>query len=193
MHDNDEFPSTFLEAMKDVKPLPKSDTVESVRVSETLAQRLKREALEKEQQTRTNYLSVEKVDPVEPLDHLSYKKPGVQEGVFKNLRLGKYKVDATLNVTQIRFESAREAVFNCIDQAQQKGIRTLLIHHGLGQHSKPFPAFMKSYVRQWLCQMPQVLAFHSALRQHGGLAAVYVLIKKSDQEKLANKELNRRR
>jgi len=183
----------FLDAMKDVKPLSKSDKVSLAKPTHTLAQQLKREAVLREDNSLRNYLSVEKVEPLDPFDHLSYKKPGVQEGVFKNLRLGKYKIDGVVNLQKLKFEQARSLVFDKIIDAQRKGVRTLLLQHGLGQNSKPFPAFMKSYVYQWLQQMPQVLAFHSAQRHHGGLAAVYVLIKKSDQEKTVNRELHRKR
>ncbi|GAB5380790.1 MAG: DNA endonuclease SmrA [Aliiglaciecola sp.] len=184
---------SFLEAMADVKPLPKADTVAAQKPQHTLAQKLKREALEKQSLFGQNYLSAEYVEPVAPHDILEYKKDGVQEGVFKNLRLGKYKIDKRLVLQKIKFEAARQAMFETILEANQKGLRVILVQHGLGLNSQPFPAFMKSYVNKWLKQMPQVLAFHSAQRQHGGAGATYVLIKKSDEQRLANKELHRRR
>ena len=69
-----------------------------------------------------------------------------------------------------------------------KGIRTLLIDHGIGVNTKPFPAFMKSYVNQWLREIKVVIAFHTALKQHGGLASVYVLLKKHPNQKQINRE-----
>lgn len=185
--------STFLDAMQDVKPLPKLDKVVTLKTKPTLAQSLKREALQREMNLKQNYLSVEQVEPVDPYDYLSYKKSGVQEGVFKNLRLGKYRIDFTLNLQQHKFEQARQALFDTVNQAQQKGVRTLLIKHGIGLKSKPFPAHMKSYVYKWLQQMPQILAFHTALHQHGGLASLYVLLKKSEHDKANNRELHRKK
>lgn len=185
--------STFLDAMKDVTPIRQDDRVSPAKPQHTLAQQLKRQALEKEQHQRTNYLSVEKVDPVDPLDMLFYKKPGVQDGVYKNLRLGKYQIDSRVNLQNMALEKARSLLFDSIVENHQRGVRTLLVQHGLGQHSKPFPALIKSYVKQWLQQMPEVLAFHSALKCHGGLAAVYVLLKKNRDEKQANREQHRRK
>ncbi|MEP4889971.1 MAG: DNA endonuclease SmrA [Aliiglaciecola sp.] len=185
--------STFMDAMQDVKPLPKQDKVVSLKAKPTLAQSLKREALQRDLNLAQNYLSTEHVEPLDPYDHLIYKKPGVQEGVFKNLRLGKYKIDSVLNLQQYKFEQARQTLFETIIQSQQKGIRTLLIKHGIGLNSQPFPAFLKSYVYKWLQQMPQVLAFHTAQKYHGGSASVYVLLKKSETDKATNRELHRKK
>lgn len=184
---------TFWDEMKDVKPLPKNDKIDLTPPEHTLAQQLKREALEREVKHLRNFLSVEKVEPLDPFDYLSYKESGVQEGVFKQLRLGKYKIESVLNIQNQTFEKARSAVFNAVIHAYEKGNRTILVQHGMGLHSKPFAGFLKSYTQQWLSEMPQVLAFHTAQRQHGGLAAVYVLLKKNNQQKLANSELHRRR
>ena len=79
----------FFDEMKDVKPIGQDTVVFQSKPSQTLAQQLKREAIEKEHSQLRNYLSVEKVEPVDPLDYISFKKSGVQQGVFKNLRLGK--------------------------------------------------------------------------------------------------------
>ncbi|WP_342804714.1 DNA endonuclease SmrA [Alteromonas sp. M12] len=190
---NEQDISTFLDAMQDVKPLPKQDTVTTLKTKPTLAQSLKREALQRELNLAQNHLSTEYVEPLDPYDHLIYKKSGVQEGVFKNLRLGKYKIDATLNMQQYKFEQARQALFETVLQSQQKGIRTLLVKHGIGLNSQPFPAFLKSYVYKWLQQMPQVLAFHTAQKHHGGVASVYVLLKKSETDKALNRELHRKK
>jgi DNA-nicking Smr family endonuclease len=67
-----------------------------------------------------------------------------------------------------------------------------LVRHGLGLQSKPFPAFLKSYVNQWLRQINMVIAFHTAQKQHGGLSSVYVLLKKHPNQKIINRERNKR-
>ena len=183
----------FLNELNDVKPIKKIDTVQTRQQKNTLAQQLKRQAIEASQNLTNNYLSVEKVEPVDPYDHISFKQDGVQQGVFKNLRLGKYKIDCVLNLQQHKFEQARTLLFNQIIDCHQKGDRTLLIKHGLGLHSQPFPAMLKSYVHQWLQQMPEIIAYHTALPNHGGNSAVYVLLKKNQQEKANNRELHRKK
>lgn len=194
MSEQDMSTRLFLEAMQDVTPLKQDDKVLlHSEAAPTLAQQLKRQALEQWQLEDGNYLSIEKVDPLDPEDFLIYKKDGVQEGVFKKLRLGQYQVDEVLHLQQMGPEQARGRLFETLQAAYQRGLRVLLIQHGLGRNSKPFPALIKSYVNQWLRQIPQVLAFHSALRCHGGLGATYVLLRKNPQQKLANRELHRKR
>ncbi|MFT4937001.1 MAG: DNA-nicking Smr family endonuclease [Paraglaciecola sp.] len=181
----------FIDEFKDVKPLKPNDKVLVQVVGQTLAKQLKRQAIEAAQLENRNYLSMDNVKPIDPYTLFSYKKDGVQEGVFKNLRLAKYKIETTLNLQGLKFVQARKQFFASIEENQKLGIRTMLIRHGIGLHSKPYTAFLKSYVQQWLSQMPEIIAYHSALTQHGGSGATYVLLKKSEQEKANNRELHR--
>ena len=183
----------FLNELKDVKPIQQTDRALTNQPKNTLAQQLKRQAIEDNQNLINNYLSVEKVEPVDPYDHISFRQDGVQHGVFKNLRLGKYKIDFVLNLQQYKFEQARTAIFTQITNSHNEGERTLLIKHGLGLRSQPFPALLKSYLHQWLQQMPEVIAYHTAQPNHGGNSAVYALIKKNQQEKNNNRELHRKK
>lgn len=185
---------SFFEQMQDVKPLSNINKADlTTRGQETLAQKLKREALEKQIALDDNGLSIEYVTPIDPHDYITYKQDGIQEGVYKNLRLGKYDIDSRLPLKHLSFEDARLTVYNTLSQCHERGIRSLLIDHGMGINSKPFPAFMKSYVNQWLREMDIVIAFHTALKQHGGLAAVYVLLKKHANQKMINRERHQKR
>ena len=183
----------FLNELKDVKPIQQTDRALTSQPKNTLAQQLKRQAIEANQNLINNYLSVEKVEPVDPYDHISFRQDGVQHGVFKNLRLGKYKIDFVLNLQQHKFEQSRATFFTQIINSHKEGDRTLLIKHGLGLRSQPFPALLKSYLHQWLQQMPEVIAYHTAQPNHGGNSAVYALIKKNQQEKNNNRELHRKK
>ncbi|BBN80929.1 Smr domain-containing protein [Pseudoalteromonas sp. A25] len=185
----------FLASMGDVTPLAQTNQVEltNLKHSPTIAQLEKRRAAQQEIDFDANFLSTEYVDLVDPHDLLAYKKSGVQEGVYKNLRLGKYQIDATLDLHGKSFHQARGAIFEFVLDCQQRNIRVLLIRHGNGLKSKPFPAILKSYINKWLKEMPQVLAYHSALSCHGGSASTYVLLKKSQEKKLENRELHAKR
>ena len=124
-------------------------------------------------------------------DELSYKKDGVQQGVFKNLRLGKYEIHTALNLHGQSVQQARQNVYQFITDSQKADLRCLLIQHGKG--IKNDKALLKSYLNKWLRQFEQVLAFHSAQSHHGGTGAVYVLLKKSDDARLNNKERHQKR
>ncbi|MEQ3515266.1 DNA endonuclease SmrA [Pseudoalteromonas phenolica] len=185
----------FMASMGDVTPLAKNNQIElqKKKNAPTLSQLEKRKAAEQELEFDANYLSTEYVDLLDPHDLLSFKKSGVQHGVFKNLRLGKYQIDATLDLHGKTFREARKALFDFVTDCQQRSIRVLLIRHGIGLNSKPHPAILKSYTNKWLQEMPIVLAFHSALKCHGGSGSTYVLLTKSDEKKMENREQHAKR
>ena len=66
-------------------------------------------------------------------------------------------------------------------------IRSVLIVHGRGEKSNP-PALIKSYLANWLTQIKDVQSAHSAQAFHGGTGAVYVMLRKSSEKKLDNRE-----
>lgn len=185
----------FLASMGDVVPLAKSNQAElaQIKVEPTIAQLEKRKAAEQALSLDVNFLSTEYVDLLNPHDVLAFKKPGVQEGVYKKLRLGKYQIDATIDLHGRRFHNARNALFEFIVDCHSSNVRALLLSHGIGLNSKPVPAILKSYINKWLQEIPEVLCFHSALRCHGGNGSTYVLLKKNDEQKTQTKEIYAKR
>lgn len=133
-------------------------------------------------------LSTQYALPLSAIDELNYCRPGVQHGVFKKLRLGRYVAEASLDLHRRTVEQARRDVLQFIGEAERLGLRTLLINHGKATHGDGKVATIKSFVNQWLQQIDSVLAFHSAQRHHGGTGACYVLLKKGEQQKLHNSE-----
>jgi len=184
----------FWQEMADVKRL-QADVLGDINGEHqpTLAQLARRKAAETEPEYDANYLSMEYVDLVKPDEILAYKKDGVQEGVYKNLRLGKYQIDATLMLLGKNLTDARRSLFEFVADCHQRGIRTLLLHHGMGRDSKPHPAILKSYTFKWLQQIPEVLACHSAQKIHGSSAATYVLLQKNAEQKRENRERHQKR
>ncbi|MBQ4833076.1 DNA endonuclease SmrA [Pseudoalteromonas sp. MMG010] len=184
----------FLSSMEDVTPL-KHDTIDPIANNATfaLAQQEKRNAAQLRLADDENYLLTERVELLDPYAMLSYKKEGVQHGVFKNLRLAKYQLDATLDLHGQLLKNARLALFNFVNDCHQRNIRVVLIRHGIGIKNKSQPGVLKSYVNKWLKQLPCVLAYHTAQKHHGGSGATYVLIKKSDEKKHENREIHSKR
>ncbi|ATG58809.1 MULTISPECIES: DNA endonuclease SmrA [Pseudoalteromonas] len=184
----------FLSSMEDVTPIS-SDTIKPLSSSphSSLAQQQKRQAAENTLSTDENYLSTESVELVEPFAILSFKKDGVQGPVFKNLRLAKYQVDATLDLHGQLLKNARNTLFNFINDCQQQNVRVVLIRHGVGIKNKTKPGILKSFVNKWLTELPAVLAYHTAQRHHGGSGATYVLLKKSADKKHENREIHSKR
>lgn len=148
--------------------------------SKTLAHR--REVAESEAARVDDPLAGEPVEMVDPLAELSFRRPGVQHGVFRNLRQGRYVVEARLDLHKMNVERARKEVYQFIKDCVQNDVRTALITHGKGE-AREQPAMLKSCVAHWLPQLEEVLAFHSAQKQHGGVGATYILMRKSERKK----------
>jgi len=128
---------------------------------------------------------------IDPFAVLSYQRPGVQHGVFKNLRMGKYTLDARLDLHRLTVEQARKNIYDFVKDCVATDVRCALITHGKGA-GRQTPALLKSCVSHWLPQFDEVLAFHTAQKQHGGYGATYVLIRKSDKKKQDTKERHQR-
>lgn len=147
------------------------------------------------QRSAQTFSSEENIDPLEtdtlqlvaPMDLLSFRKSGVQHGVFKNLRLGKYPLDATLDLHRHTVEQARSALFNFVQDCLENDVRSAIITHGKGE-GREIPALLKSCVAHWLPQLEEVLAFHTAQKHHGSYGATYILLKKSDNKKRSTAE-----
>ncbi len=177
----------FRISLGDVKPLkvnPKVNLQSAHQSAQTLANRRAAAVTEAECE---DPLAGDHIPPVDPLDELNYQRPGVQHGVHKKLRLGKYPIDARLDLHNQTLEQARRQVYQFIRDCMIHDIRCGLITHGKGE-GREQPAVLKSAVAHWLKEMPEVLAYHSALKRHGGLGSVYVLLKKSDRKRMENKE-----
>ena len=129
----------------------------------------------------------EQVQPVGPLDIVGLKKDGVQEGVYRKLRLGKYEPQDVLDLHRVRLMDARNLVQQFLENAHNNGMRTVLISHGKGLHSER-PGFLKSYVMHWLEESYLVLAFHSTPANRGGSGATQVLVRKNGQARQRNRE-----
>ena len=179
----------FAEEMAGVTPLDREARVRLVkeRLSED-QQRERRQAAEREE-LAVNPLIDEGVAPLDAWYVLEFKRPGIQNGVYRKLRLGRYQVDARLDLHRLLVKQAKEEVFSFIAEAERLGLRTVLIVHGKGQSKAQGEqtAVLKGYVNHWLKELDAVQAFHSAQPQHGGTGALYVLLRKNAEQKRANR------
>lgn len=135
-----------------------------------------------------NHLTTQPVEMLKSNDVLSFKRPGIQDGVFRKLRLGHYEIEARLDLHRKSLEDARREVFQFIRDCQKFELRSVIILHGKGERNQNQEALLKSYVAAWLPEMDEVMAFHSAQKHHGGTGAVYVMLRKGEKAKQANRE-----
>ncbi len=184
---------SFLEEMGDVTPLNADDTANLHDPRARIAEKQKRARLHLTVSPGKHMpLTLENVSPVKPDDFLSFQQPGIQDGVFKNLRLGKYDIEQRISLKGLTVKESAARLYTTLCRCHEKGVRAVLIQHGRGEHSQPFPALKKSYVNHWLSELEEVIAYHTAQPLHGGTGATYVLLKKHPEQKLINREKNKR-
>ena len=183
----------FLQEVADVVPL-KREPRATRRVAgqperdSSLAHR-RRAAVEGEARDR-NILTEEGIEPLDPWYVMDFKRPGVQNGVFRKLKQGRYDMEARLDLHRMTTAVARRELFEFIEESHQLGLRCVILIHGKGESSaeREHSSILKGCTDHWLRELDIVQAFHSAQARHGGTGAVYVLLKKSEEKKRENRE-----
>jgi DNA-nicking Smr family endonuclease len=182
----------FLQEMADVKPLNREARVArrggSARDSSLAA---RREAAVAATGADPNTLSDAELAPLDPWYVLEFKRPGIQNGVYRKLKQGRYEAEARLDLHRMTVQRARREVFEFVEESSAHGLRSVMLVHGKGETRTQTRAsgVLKACVNHWLRELDKVQAFHSAQPRHGGTGAVYVLLKKSEEKKRENREL----
>jgi len=114
-------------------------------------------------------------------DILSFSRSGLQRNVLKKLRQGKHPIEHALDLHGLTVTQARKELQEFLGECETAGVRHAIIVHGKGFRSKDKP-IIKPMVNRWLRSVDNVLAFHSAQAKDGGSGAVYVLLKKSQDQ-----------
>ncbi len=174
----------FAREMADVAPLKAEQKVLIKKHSDNAGSDYRRQAAESSDDDVDAPLSLVLRQTLSTDDWLSFKRNGIQQGVFRNLRLAKYPLEATLNLQQQSPRRARDELQLFLQDAECNNLRSLLITFGRGKQG----LLLKSYLAQWLVELEQVQVFHTALKHHGGVGAVYVLLRKSEAKRQQNRE-----
>lgn len=108
---------------------------------------------------------------------LQYRAEGVQDGVLRRLRRGRYRVERDLDLHGLNRAKAQVVVAQFIADCRQRDIRCVRIVHGKGNGSPNSGPVLKRLLDGWLRRRRDVLAFVSARPVDGGTGAVYVLLR----------------
>jgi DNA-nicking Smr family endonuclease len=187
MTDDDDFFLQEMQGVKKIQQTAKVDLSQPHRITEAHKAR-QQSATREKVTTDPNHLQHFEVERVQPHDVLGFKCHGIQDGVFKKLRQGKYQIDARLDLHRMTIEKAREMVFSFINDCMKYDLRTVLIMPGKGDRNSEDPALLKSYLIHWLPQLEDVMAYHTAQPKDGGAGAFYVLLRKSERKKIQARE-----
>jgi DNA-nicking Smr family endonuclease len=182
----------FQQMMDGVKQLQHDTTNIQHRSKVSDAQLAKRAAAVAMTEQDPEYLSLDNAPMLNPNAHFEYKRNGIQDGVYRKLRLGKYPIQAKLDLHKKNLEQARDEIVRFIKRCIRLDIRTVIIVHGKGERANP-PALMKSYVSHWVTQIEDVQCAHTAQQFHGGSGALYLLLRKSPDKKAENRERHQKR
>lgn len=185
----------FLDEMSDVVPLKRAVRVRVARKpserDSSLAAR--REAAVVDGRNDGNILTEDglAIEPLDPWYVLDFKRPGVQNGVFRKLKQGRYEAEARLDLHRMTTRVARRELYDFIQESVRLGIRSALVIHGKGESKaeRERASILKGCTDFWLRELDMVQAFHSAQPRHGGTGAVYVLLRKSEEKKRENREV----
>ena len=110
-------------------------------------------------------------------DDAAWARVGVQRGVLRDLRQGRWTMEAYLDLHGYTRDEARIALGQFIRECKVLGHRCARIVHGKGLGSPGREPVLKKLVHGWLTQKSEVLAFCQARPVDGGAGAVVVMLK----------------
>tara|TARA_Y100001001_G_scaffold10514_1_gene9663 strand:+ start:386 stop:1003 length:618 start_codon:yes stop_codon:yes gene_type:complete len=138
-------------------------------------------------------LSDDFVDLVPPFDPLEYRRDGIQTGVVERLRQGGYPVQASLHLLRRPLHECRGSLPQFIRDAYAADLRSVLIVHGRSREIDGAANVLRSCLAKWLPALDEVQAFVSAQEADGGLGATWVMLRKSERARAANRERQQKR
>jgi DNA-nicking Smr family endonuclease len=117
-------------------------------------------------------------DPIEVGSEqiLEFQREEVKENTLNQLRSGRFKIEASLDLHGMTAAIACQALEKFLSDCHQYQIHTVRIVHGKGWSSKDNKPVLKSMVNAWLQQTNAVQAFCSTPEHDGGAGAVYALL-----------------
>jgi DNA-nicking Smr family endonuclease len=95
---------------------------------------------------------------------------------LRDLRRGRWVVQAKLDLHGMNRDEARLAVGEFLHDCRARDLRCLRVVHGKGLRSPGREPVLKKLVLGWLAQHREVLAFCQARAAEGGAGAVIVLL-----------------
>src|SRR5690554_4271369 len=145
-------PELFLQEMQGVKPLQSKNKVVLAKGSmDKATANARRLAAEKHAVIEAaGFSTMIEVPQVGPQDILGFKRPGIQDGVYRKLRLGRYEIEARLDLHRRTLEQAHSEIERFIHDCMSHDIRTVLILPGKGDRNEMTPAVLKSHLAYWL-------------------------------------------
>ena len=110
-------------------------------------------------------------------DEAAWLAPGMSPNVLRDLRRGRWVVQAHLDLHGMNRDEARHQVAAFLAECLHHGKRCVRVVHGKGLGSPRREPVLKKLVMGWLSQRQEVLAFCQARPAEGGAGAVIALLR----------------
>lgn len=179
-HISEDEKSLFRDAVSDVKPLSPQNSLQTEEPETTKPEKIKTVRIKKIILTEPSIPIIQKTKPQPTVygdDIISFAKSGLQHRRFSQLKQGKIKAEATLDLHEHTSDEALIAIDDFLNRCQQRNMKTVCVIHGKGHFSTGNTPVLKNLLNHYLREHPSVIAFHSAKRTEGGTGAIYVLLK----------------
>lgn len=160
--------NSFAAAMKDVKPLPPHNTYIAPPDPSPIKPRPKSNELAEE-----HFFYVGEGYTVDI--PATFSKNGQGSNDIKRLQNGHYEVVADVDLHGYTQEEAQQVLNEFIEFVKKRGVCGEIVH-GSGLGSRGYTPILKTLVRRWLMQHPDVLAYTEPHKGNDG--AVRILIKR---------------
>lgn len=115
-------------------------------------------------------------------DRLQFQRGGLQFRLLQKFKRGKIMPEASLDLHRLTVSESEDAVSQFLSNALAHHYRCVHIVHGKGRMTKDGQAKLKNWLDHWLRQHPSVLAYTSAQPKDGGTGALYILLKRRNNE-----------
>ncbi|WPC74866.1 endonuclease SmrB [Vibrio porteresiae] len=163
---DDDF-ALFQDAVKGVKKF-RQDTIVQPPKRNTKQKEIRR--TEREASDNDFYFSDEFMPKLSEEGPTRYARPNVSKYEVKKLRRGVYVPDVFLDMHGMTQQEAKRELGAMIAYCLKENVHCACVQHGIGKH------ILKEKVPLWLAQHPDVLAFHQAPLEFGGMGALLVLL-----------------
>ena len=110
-------------------------------------------------------------------DEPAFLRPGLPRTVLKDLRRGRWVVQAQLDLHGATRDEARVLLGEFLADAARRGLRCVRVIHGKGLGSPGREPVLKGLVRSGLMKRTEVLAYCQARAAEGGAGAAVVLLR----------------
>ena len=171
----------FRDSMRHVTPLKHANKKHQHAPQRPPLPQKKQPSMQPQTTTTPDYLSNFYTDEVGPNTELSYHITGIPKKRLVELKKGDVRWQGRLDLHGNTISQAQDKLCQFINHQHQLGHRCVLIIHGKGSPTGE-PPILKNHVNHWLKQLPQILAFQSALPRDGGNGALYALLRRAKNE-----------